>query len=436
MSAGAHSRELLQQLGKSGYPIAEVYCKRGRSKRFELGPQGPQSGTYQEEGWTLRAGDAHSSFFAAGSGRPQPGRSWPLPDGQPIELPRPSPIPAWRPPADLDAPLAVEAEAYTFLESLERELLGELPGARLLRAVMEEGSSEIELVNSYDIEVSYRSRAASLHLEVMPPVGGESFTLHLAEREVRRFNPVTLARLVANRLHLTQGGESPKRDRGDMLLGPAVGIRLLAGLRSLFLGPGGTARAAALRDRRGCIGSQCLTVVDDGRLPGGVFEAPVDGEGFPTREVVLVEEGRFCQPLLTWRDDRSSPSRASGCVRRPSWRDAPRVGFSHLFLRPNSSVSVGSLLQAVARGYYLVDTDGPGQFDIEQDRFRLPVTGFAIRQGEPAAPVAGAVLCGALSALLRGIQAVARDLTFRPRDGMIGSPSLLVSGLELSNRSA
>jgi hypothetical protein len=46
--------------------------------------------------------------------------------------------------------------------------------------------------------------------------------------------------------------------------------------------------------------------------------------------------------------------------------------------------------------------------------------------------VAAACLCGSASALFKGLAGVGRDLSFLPLDGMIGSPSLLVNGLELT----
>ena len=92
---------------------------------------------------------------------------------------------------------------------------------------------------------------------------------------------------------------------------------------------------------------------------------------------------------------------------------------------------MASLLAAVPRGYYLIDTEGSGRFDLERDRFRLPVCGFALRQGQAASPVAGAWLTGSISAWLHGIQGIARDLEFEPWSGMIGSPTTLVTGLEL-----
>jgi predicted Zn-dependent protease len=422
---------LENRLGKSGLDEIEVYLKRGRSRRFEIGAHGRIAGTSEEEGWAVRASDERSSLFAAGSGAEPTLESWPAPDGRPLRLPAAQPIPAWKSPADLDAPLLVDSEAISLLEAIESNLVREVPGGRLLRGVLEEGTSESDLANSRGVSVGYRSRAAALYLEVAGPWrGSEGASFYLAEREARRFNPAALARQAANRLVLGHEATAPDRDRGEMLLAPPVATRLLLALLPILVGSEGRDLARSLRDRSGRIGSPRLSLLDDGRYPGGVLEAPVDGEGYPTREVALVEEGAFRQPLQSWR--QASPSdRAVGCMRRPSWRDVPRIGGSHLYLRPAPETSAAELLSSVARGYYLVDTTGSGHFDLQQDHFNLPVCGLVLRQGRADAPVGGAWLCGAVSSFLRGIQAVARDLLFLPGDGMVGSPTLLVTGLEL-----
>jgi PmbA protein len=207
-----------------------------------------------------------------------------------------------------------------------------------------------------------------------------------------------------------------------------VAARLLAGLLPLLVGPGPGSRLVSARGR---FGSDRVTLIDNGRLPGGAFEAPVDGEGMPTREVTLVEEGIFRQPLLAWWQEGAAHGEASGCVRRPGWRDLPAPGPTHLYLKPDPRTPVATLLGAMPRGYYLIDATGPGRFDLENDRFALPVCGFAVATGRASAPVAGAWLCGGIGAFLKGIAGVGRDLSFQPLDGMIGSPTLLVSGLEL-----
>ena len=193
------------------------------------------------------------------------------------------------------------------------------------------------------------------------------------------------------------------------------------------------ALARRLCDRSGRLAGAGVTIVDDAGLSRGLFSAPFDGEGVPTRRLVLIEEGIYRRPLRAWfqEDPGSAPARPAGCLRRPGWRDLPRLGPSHLFIEPETQRPAASLLSDLARGYYLTDVLGPGRFDLEENRFRLPVCGFEVRSARPVTRIARAVLAGRLNALLQGVRGVGRDLTFFPLGAMIGSPSLLVSGIEL-----
>jgi predicted Zn-dependent protease len=154
----------------------------------------------------------------------------------------------------------------------------------------------------------------------------------------------------------------------------------------------------------------------------------------PCREVVLVEEGIFRQPLLAWRDaERAGGGASSGCSRRPSWRDLPAAGPTHLYLKPEPRVSVAALVGAVRRGAYALDVaNGAGlSIDLETGRFALPVCGFRLEDGRATSPLNGVALTGDVQTFLRGIAGVGRDLAFQMLDGMIGSPTLLVKGLEM-----
>ncbi len=422
---------LLEALGRQRFEASEVYLKRGRSRRYEIGPAGAATAVAEEEGWAVRAGTPRGSFHAAGSGRPVAEGPWPEPAGGRLRLPPPASPGAWKAPA-LEDGLLAEREAFRLLESIAAELDREAPGARLVAGFVEEGTSEVALGNSRGVRAAYRGRAAALYLEAAgPPPAAALTTLLLAEGEARRLEARAAARRLANRLLLPARGRPPERERGELLIAPPVALRLLAGLVPLLVGPDGAELAAGLRDRRGRIGAPVLTVVDDGRLPGGVLEAPVDGEGTPTREVLLIEDGVYRQPLVAWRHERSAPGRSSGCVRRDGWRDVPRLAPSHLYLQPDPAVSAASLVGSVARGFYLAETRAGGLVDPQGDRLAVPVCGFELRQGRAQGPIGEAWLCGSVKALLGGIQAVARDLRFEPVGGMVGSPSLLVTGLEV-----
>ncbi|MES1240124.1 MAG: metallopeptidase TldD-related protein [Acidobacteriota bacterium] len=427
--------EVLVALLRRGLPDVEVFAKRGRSRRLEISPVTETSVFSQEQGWAVRAGDPRRSFFATGTGEPALDGPWPDPTGRPVRLPEPVPpggAPPWNEPSDFSAPLIGEREGLKLLESLGRELASELPGARLTRAALEDGSSESEIVNSRGLRARFRNRVATLHLEAAGP-GRSSASVYLAAREARRFHPPALARRLADRLAVQSQGAPPDRDGGEFLLAPPVVARLLCGLLPFLVGPRAGALLAGLRDRRGRIGSEHLTLIDNGRLPGGALEAPVDGEGVPTREVVLVEEGVARQSLLTWWQAESHPNTGapSGCTRRPGWRDLPAAGPTHLHLKPDPRIPVAALLGSIARGYYLIDVSGGGRFDPASGTFALPVCGFAVEGGRASAPVARAWLCGGIGDLLQGIAGAGRDLTFLPLAGMIGAPTVLATGLEL-----
>jgi predicted Zn-dependent protease len=430
VSQGPLLDEVLRSLLRRHLTDVEVYLKRGRSRRLERTPVTEASCISQERAWAVRAGNRRGAFFAAATGDPPPGGPWPEPvEGASLELPEPAAVPAWTTPADFDTPLIGEREGLRLLEGLGRQLEAELPGARVLRAVLEDGSSEAELANSRGLRASTRSRIATFYIEAAGPGSpAPTASLYVAAREPRQFHPTALARRLADRLAVAASGAPPERDAGDFLLAPVVGAHLIAGLLPLLVGPGPGARLTAARGR---FGSDRVTLIDNGRFPGGAFESPVDGEGVPTREVVLVEEGLFRQPLLAWWQEGSVEGAPSGCTRRAGWRDLPAPGPTHLYLKPEPRTAVASLLGAVDRGYYLIDVTGPGRFDLAADRFALPVCGFAVQSGRASAPVAGAWLSGGIGAFLKGIMGVGRDLTFHPLDGMIGAPTVLVAGLEL-----
>jgi predicted Zn-dependent protease len=426
---------LTPSLQRQGLEQIELFQREGRSRRFELGAQGVVSCQASEIGWAVRASGRRSSMFAAGTGRPPTAGPWPAPDGYPLPLPPLFPGDEWSPPVDLEVPLLVEREALELLDACGQEITRELPGARLLRAVLEDGASTSTVANSLGVDAGWRARSATLYIEaVAPGEAGERVSDLLAARAGSGFNPRAIGQQVATRLLIRSKGRPVDRDRGSCLLAPAVSIRLLGGLLPVLIGSDASRIARKRADRQGRLGSEKLTIIDDPRLQAGLSCSAVDGEGVPTKVQRLVEEGCFRRSLVGWWQSESHQKRPAGCMRRPSWREPPYPGPSHLFIRPEPSTSVSSLLSAVARGYYLVEALPGAVFDLEEDRFELPVSGFEIAGGEVRGPVAGSALRGRLSALLHGIHGIGRDLLFAPMGTAIGAPSLLVQGVEIGRR--
>ena len=433
-------REVLERLLASGYSRAEVYAKRGRSRRFELRSGGagtaPQRATEitlaaEEAGWSVRAGDDAASFFFAAAGNPRPLEQWPTAvEGAPLVLPAPAAIEDWSEPPEVGESLLSEDEGWRLLRQVAADLELRLPDLAL-HAELEDGASEVRIWNHHGLDVTHRGRFASLRLEARAPAVSRvsSVTLDLVERSARRLPFSSLADRVVDLLavrgpgSIGDGGAS-----GDMVLAPEVGARLLAPIAAAFVDRP-REEVAALLDcgSENAVGSTAVTLVDDGRFQRGPTPAPTDGEGVPTGARVLIDGGRLGETVLPW--DRSG--RAIGSRARPGWRDLPRVALSHCFIVPRDEVAPGALLSELADGFYLLDAGEGGSYDLAGGSFSLPVWGFRIANGRPLHPLGEATLVGDSRRLLHAVCGVARDLRFVPLWAMIGSPSLLVRGLAL-----
>lgn len=429
---------LLAALERAGFEAAEVFVKRGRSQSVALGGEVEGARASRERGWAVRAGVEGRSLFVAGAGgAPESADGWPAPVTGSLRLPTPRPAPAWRPPAELDAPLLGESEGFELLRSVAARLERQLPGGRLVAAVLEDGGSESRIASSRGIEATFRSRGATLLLEAgLEGAGGwAGAVVEEWAPAARAMVPERLAARLADRLAVEGSAGFDRRERGDVVLAPAVGARLLSALTPLFLGPGAEELWRRYRDRSGRLGATALSVVDDGRAPFGL-PAPVDGEGVPTGRVVLVAEGSPRQPLLAWEEAEPPRTLASGCTRRPGWRDLPSRGPTQLFIEGDAKLAPAAVLAGVERGFYLFEAFPGGRADLDADRFALQVAGFELRAGRVERAFRRAWLHGAVSGFLHGIEAAARDVRLLPLDGMIGAPTLRVRGLELVGGSA
>lgn len=423
---GERAAELVARLRRRGLAAVEAYEKRGRSRCYELGPEGESVGGAEEAGWAVRAGDLERSGFAAGSGALDPDLPPPEPTAHPLRLPEARPVPPWTEPPELGAPLLAESEAWTLLAAVEREVIRAIPGARLTAARLEDGASEAALVSSRGVAVSTRTRAAALRVEL--EAGGERSVLEVAERDPRAIQPLALARRAVDRLLARGGGGEAVGE--ELVLAAPLAARLVEAVAPLFVGAEASAHLSALCARAGQLAAAPVTLLDDGRHPAGALAAAVDGEGLPTGERRLVEAGRFVAPLLAWWEARGEAP--PGCARRASWRDLPRRAPTQMLIAPDPGLAPAELVGGVGRGAYLIDAEGGVRWERGALRFRVPVSGFALAGGRAVGPLGARWLEGDLRALLGGVAAVARDLAWVSGDGLYGAPTLLVHGLRLS----
>jgi PmbA protein len=178
-----------------------------------------------------------------------------------------------------------------------------------------------------------------------------------------------------------------------------------------------------LADRVGeRIGNERVTLVDDGRLRGGLGSAPFDGEGTPTRETMVIEAGVLRTYLsdVYWgrRVGIASTGNASG---------VGGVGANNFYLRPGSG-TLDELVAATERGVLVLDTIGFAT-EYASGSYSRGARGIYIEDGAPQYAIDEFTIASTFGEMLAGIDRIAGDLRF---DATIVSPSFRIAEMTIS----
>ncbi len=169
------------------------------------------------------------------------------------------------------------------------------------------------------------------------------------------------------------------------------------------------------------IGSELVTIVDDGLLRGGLGTSVFDAEGVPSRENVVMQKGLFERYLSDtyWGRRLGVPSTGNA--------GGGGVEATNLFLVPGKG-TLNDLVSTTRRGVLILDTIGFAT-EYASGLYSRGARGIMIENGEPAGPIDGFTISSTFAEMLAGIDAVAGDLRF---DGSIVSPSFRIAEMQIA----
>ncbi len=271
----------------------------------------------------------------------------------------------------------------------------------------------------------------------MSAVDGESresgeFTKEVARYE--EFDPEEVGRKAAENAVAMLGAKPIASCEMPMVIAPEIGAQVLAFVagmlsadevqkgRSLFAGKLGA-----------MVGSRAFTLIDDGRLRGGLATAPVDGEGIPRQTTPLIADG----VLKTYMYDCYCARKEKGMVKstgnrmRGGYGSAGGVGATNLYLKPGSDARE-KVFSGIDRGFYLTVVLGLfAAIDRASGDFSIPSAGFLIEKGGTGRPVRGITVGGNLFELLKAVDKVGNDLAWFES---IGAPTFSVSSVKIGGK--
>jgi PmbA protein len=185
--------------------------------------------------------------------------------------------------------------------------------------------------------------------------------------------------------------------------------------------------ASFLKDQLGDpVASELVTVIDDGRVPGGLGSRPFDGEGLPTRRNVVIEAGRLATWLLDTYTARKLGLRSTGSAVRGA-AGAPAPGASNLWLEPGA-LPPEEIVRRTERGLLVTELIGMGFNPVTGDYSR-GAAGLWNERGRVVHPVEEVTIAGQLGDMLAAIDLVGSDLV---RLGTMAAPTLRVARMTIA----
>jgi PmbA protein len=238
-----------------------------------------------------------------------------------------------------------------------------------------------------------------------------------AEAIGRRAAELTVARLNPGKL---ASGPMP------VVYDPRVGSSLLGHLAGAITGAAIARRTSFLLGKLGeQVFAKGLTVRDDPHRPRGLRSRAFDGEGLPTLPTDIIADGMLTTWLLESASARQLGLEPTGHASRGG-SGAPGAGTSNLYLEPGT-LSVDSLIADIKLGVFVTELIGHGVNGVTGDYSR-GASGFAIRDGKLAEPVAEITIAGNLTDMFLHMTA-ADDLEFRRA---MDVPTIRIEGMTVA----
>lgn len=240
-------------------------------------------------------------------------------------------------------------------------------------------------------------------------------------------SPQSVGERAAQRVLRRLGARRVRTCEAPVIFDPEMAASLLRNLASALSGYALYKGASFLAGKLGTqIGSELLTVIDDGMIPGALGSRPFDGEGLPIRKKTVVEKGRLQSYLLDTYSGKKLGMPSTGNASR-SAGEPPGVSPTNFYLAPGKD-SPEQILKSVKSGLYVTETIGFGVNMVTGDYSR-GAAGLWIENGEFTYPVEEITIAGNLKEMFQNVEMVGNDLEMR---GRIASPTVKISGMTIA----
>jgi PmbA protein len=218
-----------------------------------------------------------------------------------------------------------------------------------------------------------------------------------------------------------------KTQKAAIILDPDVAYAILGGLIQAINGQSVLQGASFLGKRAGQkIGSELITIIDDGTREKGLASAPFDGEGVATQNRIIVENGVLKGFLYNTYAARRAGVKSTGNASRGGFTGLPGIG-PHNFYLAAGKTRPEEIIESTSRGVLVKEVTGYGINPVNGN-FSGGASGFFIENGKIAFPVKGITIAGPADEIFNGIDLIGNDLDL---NRSLTAPTLRIKSLQI-----
>ncbi len=226
------------------------------------------------------------------------------------------------------------------------------------------------------------------------------------------------------------GGKPVPTQRASVVYSPMAATSVLGAL-SRALGADAMQRNRSFLEGKigQTVAADMVSVLDNGRLPGGIATRPFDDEGVPTAATRLIDEGVLQTALYDhYTATRDGTASSTGNAGRSSHASMPTLDASNFYFQPGHETPE-EVIGGVEQGLYVESVMNTASINPISGDYSISAKGYWIENGEMSHPVNEVTIALPMQELLHNIKAIGNDLTFVPMMGAMGSPTIRVDGV-------
>lgn len=294
----------------------------------------------------------------------------------------------------------------------------------------------VYLANSKGFAGSYEKTFAGSYLMAMAQAGDErasAFHVGVSSR-LAELDPEAIGAEAGRKAARLLGGKPVPTQKASVVYSPFAAAGLVGALARALTAEAMQRNRSFLQGKMGeTVAADVLTLLDNGRLPGGLATQPFDDEGVPTGATRVIDEGVLQAVLYDTYTAHRDGHKSTGNASRSSHRSAPELAPSNFYIQPGPQAPE-AVIAGVEKGLYVVSVMNTASINPVSGDYSVSAQGFWIEDGELTHPVNEVTIALPLDELLHNVKAVGNDLTFLPFGGSIGSPTIRVDGMMIGGR--